>query len=855
MDNKDTRSSQLVAPRHFRNLLLVAASVFAVEFVIMFLLSGLHIGSLILETFIDSTILVLVLLPVLYRLVYMPQAMELDMRLAAQTELEIAHRGLKDYAENLEYMVEREVKEARKAEEMYQAEAYRAKKYLDIVPVIIVALDAKQRLTLINKMGSSIFGYEPEQMLNRNWFDLAVPDGMREKLKLYFDEVIRQEADIPDSYESPVVTSRGLERLISWRCSYMRDKEGRPVGILCAGEDITESKRTQEALAESEKRYRLMFESNPNPMWVFDTETLAFLAVNGAAVEHYGYTKDEFLSMTIKDIRPPEDVQRLLEHLAKPFEGIDRAGIWRHRIKNGSIIDVEIATHALPFDDRKSELVLAKDVTEQMRAERKILRLNRVYSLLSKINETIVRARDKQLLFEDVCRIAVELGGFEMAWIGIVGPDSDAVKPVAHCGDSEGHLEDIGISMGGDEHGADPTGSAIREGKYFVCNDIARDERMVPWREEAIKRGYMSSVAFPLKKGDAVIGALSLYAGTSGFFTEEEIHLIGEMADDISFAIEFIDKDEESKKAEEAVYIAKQDWEDTFNTITDMVTVHDADFNIVQANKAAEKILGLPILDRSELVKCFKYYHGTACPPGGCPSCAALKTGEPSTFELFEPHLKMHIEIRAIPRRDKSGSLVGLIHVVRDISERKKAEEETRRLLESISKGKREWEMTFDSAMEFIVLVDNNFDIIRCNRSFAEFVGSSVGELAGGHLCDYLPCDSKTMDYCRERLGKGESVERMEVGLPGGKWLYMSHCPITDEHGNFIYSAVMATDITALKSAQDKLVESESELRSRVEELQKFYDMAVGRELKMKEMKKEMERLKGELSRLKGDGG
>lgn len=136
----------------------------------------------------------------------------------------------------------------------------------------------------------------------------------------------------------------------------------------------------------------------------------------------------------------------------------------------------------------------------------------------------------------------------------------------------------------------------------------------------------------------------------------------------------------ERKRLEEELFRSQQDWEYTFNSITDMVTVHDRDFNIILANKAAEKILGLPILEKVKDRKCFSYYHGTDSAPSGCPSCGCLISAEPASFEVFEPHLNMFIEIRAIPRFDSSNNIIGLIHVVRDITERKKAESERERL-------------------------------------------------------------------------------------------------------------------------------------------------------------------------------
>ncbi len=126
---------------------------------------------------------------------------------------------------------------------------------------------------------------------------------------------------------------------------------------------------TEKDLRESESRYRELFASNPHPMWVYDLETLAFLDVNGAAIAHYGYSREEFLGMTLMDIRPPEDVTRLLENIENVIEGYDQAGFWRHVTKDGTLIDVDIASHTLAFNGRRAELVLALDITERRQAE------------------------------------------------------------------------------------------------------------------------------------------------------------------------------------------------------------------------------------------------------------------------------------------------------------------------------------------------------------------------------------------------------------------------------------------------------------------------------------------------------
>ncbi|MCU1265594.1 MAG: sensor hybrid histidine kinase [Acidobacteria bacterium] len=133
--------------------------------------------------------------------------------------------------------------------------------------------------------------------------------------------------------------------------------------------EVAERKLAEEALRASEGRYRLLFESNPFPMWVYDVETLAFLAVNEAAVSRYGYSPKEFLSMTIKDIRPPQDVPALIDKLSQTSLSRNDSGEWRHSRKDGTSIDVEITSYPLSFAGRRARLVLANDITERKQAE------------------------------------------------------------------------------------------------------------------------------------------------------------------------------------------------------------------------------------------------------------------------------------------------------------------------------------------------------------------------------------------------------------------------------------------------------------------------------------------------------
>jgi PAS domain S-box-containing protein len=152
------------------------------------------------------------------------------------------------------------------------------------------------------------------------------------------------------------------------RVDPLRDDEGNAIGVIGVAVDISEQRHVEELLRDSEARYRLLFESNPSPMWVYDTLTFAFLAVNNAAVRHYGYSREEFLSMKVTEIRPPEEVPRWLEHFARRPD-VYGGGVWRHRRKDGTEILCEALARSVDFAGRPARLVLVRDVTDRLAAE------------------------------------------------------------------------------------------------------------------------------------------------------------------------------------------------------------------------------------------------------------------------------------------------------------------------------------------------------------------------------------------------------------------------------------------------------------------------------------------------------
>ncbi|MDO8413969.1 MAG: EAL domain-containing protein [Gallionellaceae bacterium] len=313
--------------------------------------------------------------------------------------------------------------------------------------------------------------------------------------------------------------------------------------------ELAEARNRQERRQAEQERLKLLsiLEQSLNEIYLFDAQTLLFQYVNDCALRNTGHTLAQMQTKTLLHLNP----QFYAEAFHKMTAPLRQAGQNKiifethHMRADGSTYPVEVHLQLATSGQRNIFLAVVNDITERKHAETRIMRLNRIHAVLSGINTTIVRVRDRQELFTEACRIAVEHGQFRMVWIGWLDPKEMKIVPVAKEGVDDGYLEQIQLTVRGetaDEYA--PVARALREKSPVIYNNISSDAEMTRWHFQSLQRDYHSMVAFPLLVSDKVVGVFVLYAAETGFFDTEEIKLLSELAGDVSFALDYIEKAE-----------------------------------------------------------------------------------------------------------------------------------------------------------------------------------------------------------------------------------------------------------------------------------------------------------------------
>jgi PAS domain S-box-containing protein len=379
-------------------------------------------------------------------------------------------------------------------------------------PLVTIGRDGK--ITDVNAAAEAITGRPRAELVGTDFSDYFTnPAQARAGYERAFREGLLRDYPLEirrrDSASIPVL----------YNASVYRDDSGEVAGVLAGARDISGLKQ-----AEREIRRLASFpQHSPMPIIEFDR------------------------AMDVRFANPA--MQKVLAegNIADPRVFVPTRWISKLSEENDAdasdVQELEIAGRT--FDERiffsqefHSLRIWATDITERKQSERALERLNRTLRTLSSANQALVHAKSEPELLRDMCQILIDVGGYRMVWIGFAEHDAGkSVRVAAVAGHNEGYIEQAKVSWADDERGRGPTGTAIRTGQPQVNLNFATDPRMAPWRAEALKRGYASSAALPLKDATGVFGVLTVYAGQPEAIGPGELDLFIELAGDLAYGI------------------------------------------------------------------------------------------------------------------------------------------------------------------------------------------------------------------------------------------------------------------------------------------------------------------------------
>lgn len=461
------------------------------------------------------------------------------------------------------------------------------------------------------------------------------------------------------------------------------------------------------------------------------------------------------------------------------------------------------------------ELKECKIRNNERNAQKEIIKLNRIYTILSDINQMIVRSHDKQEIFDKACQIAVDKGQFVLAWIGLLTEDEETLKPVAFAG-----LEDFeslfGKATSGDTNWSKSfTFNTLKSGETKVFNDIQKYPELNKWKEYLDKTGLTSMAIVPLKIKGKSIGAYFLHSNEIDFFNKDEIKLLEELADDISFAIESIERETKRKEIEKALIESENKFKLIFNNAAVGIDLMDNNYNFVELNDKLSEILGY---EKNELIG--KSILEVTYPDDfeiTKNSLNALVNGDLDSYFVEKRYKKKdgsvfwgELFVSGIRKEDKDfQSIVG---VIVDINKRKQAEE-------LLKKNEEKYRELVENANSIIAKFDKDGRIISMNEFGLKLFGYKQEELIGKTWAETILPKVESTGKILERLAIDivKDVDKYNVNLnenvkKNGEriWVYWTNKPIRDKGGQITGILSVGTDVT------DKII-AEKQMEKNVE--------------------------------------
>ena len=318
--------------------------------------------------------------------------------------------------------------------------------------------------------------------------------------------------------------------------------DGRKVGVSVIGRDVTKQKSAKQALGEVAEQYRELFEFAPEAIFRIAREGKT-LAVNPAGARLLGYDSPGEAIAVLNDWGKQvwfQPAERVVFIGVVEQHGRARSGPLQFRRKDGTPFWGIMSERKVCGPDGKTLYYqgFMEDISEQKALELDLSAKVRELHVLSEMNDALLRAKTEEELLTEYCRIVVEVGGYRMAWVGFAeeGPEKRIV-PVAHYGHEDGYLKLINPTWADTERGQGPTGCCIRTGEICVSRDVATDPMMAPWREEALKREYLSTIAIPFRQFEGNLACLSAYGVRVSRWSDAERRLMNQVGSALGFGI------------------------------------------------------------------------------------------------------------------------------------------------------------------------------------------------------------------------------------------------------------------------------------------------------------------------------
>jgi len=403
----------------------------------------------------------------------------------------------------------------------------------------IFGKDLNGVITSWNKGAERLYGYTAAEIVGQNVKILAPPDRSHEAAEI-IARIRRGEDVIP--YETQHITKAGQRMSLILAPSPIKDAAGTLIGVSTIALDITKLMRAEQGRDFNAAVISAIEQAVPDGILLFDPQgqiifnNQRFLDIWAIPLKSIvGKALDPILAVVGTKV---SDKTAFLAHIQELSTHTHKTSQNEILLKDGRTLDQYSAPVSLDNGAYLGRVWFFRDITERKRTEVSLRRVNRVLTTLSACNAALVRATNEHELLNKMCQVVVERGGFRMAWIGFAQQDSaKTVTPTAWAGDDAGYLHDVQFSWADVAHGRGPTGLAIRTGEVQASQNLAADDRMAPWKLEAKKQGFASTVALPLKDSAGVFGVLTIYAAEMDAFTAEELKFLRELAEDLAYGI------------------------------------------------------------------------------------------------------------------------------------------------------------------------------------------------------------------------------------------------------------------------------------------------------------------------------